>query len=104
MFDAEFLKATAERAVKTFVQSLLALMTTSQVGMIEADWMGSVGVALSATALSVLTSFGSANFGSSAGPSLLNESTHPDTVVLEVQVPVEVPAKKAPAKKAAPKK
>lgn len=90
MFEADFLKATAERAIKTFVQTLLALIGTDAAGVLAVDLGASVQVALSAALLSVLTSFGSSSFGQS-GPSLAGETTK--------QIVVELPAKKTPKKK-----
>lgn len=98
MFDMNFWKASAERAVKTFVQTLVALLGTNEMGVIAVDWAQALSVAGSATLLSFLTSLASANFGGTAGPSLAGESTHPDTVV------IEVPAKKAAAAKKTAKK
>lgn len=103
MFDLNFWKASAERAVKTFVQTLVALLGTNEMGVITVDWAQALSVAGSATLLSFLTSLASANFGSTTGPSLAGEATHPDTVVVEVEK--KVAAKKpAAAKKTATKK
>lgn len=103
MFDPMFWKATAERAVKTFVQTMLALVGTDAMGVVSMDLLSqAVPVAASAALLSVLTSLASNGVGSTTGPSLVGEATHPKTVLVEVPVAVE---KKAPAKKkAAPKK
>lgn len=103
MFDINYWKATAERAVKTFAQTLAALIGTNGAGLIDSSVWENLGVALTATVLSVLTSVGSSKFGPSSGPSLVNESTHPETVVVEVEVPVYVTSP-APAKKKAPAK
>ena len=108
MYDINFWKASAERAVKTFAQALVALAGVEMVGIHAVDWPEMLSVAAMAALLSVLTSVASANFGKNPGPSLSDESTHPDTIVMEVEVPVEVEkkpaARKAPAKKATPKK
>jgi hypothetical protein len=109
MFDINFWKSAGERAVKTFAQTLVALVGVEMVGIHAVDWPEMISVGAMAALLSVLTSVASANFGKNPGPSLTDESTHPDTIVMEVEVPVEVPAKKAaakksPAKKATPKK
>jgi hypothetical protein len=102
MFDKDYLAATAERAVKTFFQVLLAVVGTDALGAISADWNQALAVAGMSALLSVVTSFASANFGS-AGPSLAGETIKPETVVVEkiVQVPATT---KAAAKKSAPAK
>lgn len=112
MFDRAFLEATAERAIKTFAQALIAIIGTDMVGITTLDWPKMLGVAATATVLSILTSIVSANFGKNAGPSLATESTEPDVEIVEVQVKPaakkasakKAPAKKAPAKKTPPKK
>ena len=109
MFDINFWRAAGERAIKTFAQTSMALIGVGMVGIHTVDWPMYLSVGATAALLSLLTSLASANFGSNPGPSLTDESTHPDTIVMEVEVPVEVPAKKAaakkaPAKKATPKK
>lgn len=103
MFDKKFLEATAERAIKTFVQTLLAVLGTDAAGVLTADLAVAAQVAASAALLSVLTSFSSAGAGKN-GPSLAGETTdEPRTIVVEKVV--EVAAKPAAAKKApAPKK
>lgn len=107
MFEKKFLEATLERAVKTFVQTLLALLGTDAAGVLSVDIVAAAQVAGSAALLSVLTSFGSSKVGV-AGPSLAGESTAPRIEVVEKVVQVPAPAataaKKAPAKKPAPKK
>jgi hypothetical protein len=72
-------------------------------GVVSMDLLSqAVPVAASAALLSVLTSLASNGVGSTEGPSLVGEATHPKTVLVEVPVAAE---KKAPAKKkAAPKK
>lgn len=95
MFDIDFWKASAERAVKTFIQVLLAGLGTAQVGIMDLAWEQSLSLAASAAVLSLLTSLGSANLGGKAGPSLVGETTKPE--VIEV-------VKKAAAKKPAAKK
>lgn len=95
MFDIDFWKASAERAIKTFIQVLLAGIGTDQVGILDLAWETSLSLAASAAVLSLLTSLGSANLGGKAGPSLVGETTKPE--VIEV-------VKKAAARKPAAKK
>jgi len=104
MFETAFLKATAERAVKTFFQTLLALLGTDAAGVLSVDIAAAVQVAGSAALLSVLTSFGSSGVGVE-GPSLAGESTEPKVLRVEVERVIEVPAKPVvTAKKAVPAK
>jgi len=95
MFDIDFLKASAERAIKTFIQVLIAGLGTAQVGVLDLAWEQSLSLAASAAVLSILTSLGSANLGGKAGPSLVGETTKPEVI----EVVKKAPAKKAPAKK-----
>lgn len=99
MFEKKFLEATAERAIKTFVQTLLALLGTDAAGVLSVDILAAVQVAGASALLSVLTSFGSGKVGV-AGPSLAGESTAPRIEVVEKAVPaVAVAAKKTTKKK-----
>lgn len=52
----EFLADTAVRALKTFAQAVLALMTTGSVGITSLDWVQVLNVAGAAALASVLTS------------------------------------------------
>ena len=47
---------TVERAIKTAAQTLLALMGTGVMSIIEIDWAGCLGVTCTVVVLSVLTS------------------------------------------------
>lgn len=66
LFTAAFWAATAERAVKTFTQALLAATSLSglPVDLLHTDWKGDLSLALGATVLSVCTSLS----GISPGP------------------------------------
>lgn len=96
MFDKKFLQATLERAVKTFFQTLLALLGTDAAGVLSVDILAAAQVAGSAALLSVLTSFASANVGKT-GPSLAGESTETLVIVRKDDLPAKV-AKKSTAK------
>lgn len=63
MFTKIFWKDTAERAVKTFAQSLAAVLTAGATGVLDVDWKNAVSVALLATLVSVFTSIGSGTVG-----------------------------------------
>ena len=78
--DASFLKATAERALKTFVQTYFALFLVGDVALnvFQFDWLGEgLGVSLGAALLSVVTSVLS-GFVGNQGPSLASETVTPD--------------------------
>ncbi|MFJ1459749.1 holin [Nocardia sp. N2S4-5] len=65
-----FWKATAERAVKTFAQALLALITIGAT-LTEIDWAAALSVSATAALVSVLSSVVSAGIGDPESPSLL---------------------------------
>jgi hypothetical protein len=67
-----YLKALAERATKTFAQTLVAALTAGATDLLSVGWVQALSVAGMATLLSVLTSIGSAGFGND-GPSLAGE-------------------------------
>lgn len=56
MWSIAFWKGAAERAVKTFAQSVLATLGIGATGLLHADWLGAVDVGAMAAVLSVLTS------------------------------------------------
>lgn len=57
MFTGSFWKATAERALRTVAQVLLALWLSDDVfNVLSVDWLNSLGVALGAAVISVLMS------------------------------------------------
>lgn len=73
-FTKAFVIATAERAIKTFAQSLLAVVGVTGIGIGDVDWVTAFSVAGVATLASVLSSIISAGFGGD-GPSLTNAET-----------------------------
>lgn len=121
MYSTNFLVAVAERAIKTFAQTLLATIGADAAGVFTASTLDAVTVAAGAALISVLTSFASSSTGRT-GPSLAGETTAPDVYITnppardgdgdglvndgkKTQAPAPAPAKKkAPAKKPAPKK
>lgn len=72
LWTVAFWKAAVERAAKTFAQALVALIGATQISVLELDWGQMLGVAATASVVSVLTSMASAPFGLS-GPSLADE-------------------------------
>ena len=75
-----FLKAIAERAIKTFLQTFIAIAGTANLFDVGST-TDAVGVAFSAAMLSVMTSLASAQFGSN-GPSLAGEQVDPEKVAV----------------------
>ena len=74
-----FAKATAERAVKTFAQALVALLIADGTDLLGTAWADRLSVAGMAAVLSVLSSIASAPFGQT-GPSASNEAIVPPAV------------------------
>lgn len=74
MWTDNFWKQTAERAVKTFAQAALALLTGDGMGVLDVNWgdVGSVG-ALAAIA-SVLTSIVTSTVGEPNDPSVVRKA------------------------------
>ena len=69
MFASYFWRATAERAVKSFAQSLLAILSASSLGLLEVDWVTCLSTAAMATVLSLLSSVASCRVGPPGDPS-----------------------------------
>ena len=74
MFTIAFLKATAERSVKTFAQALAALLIADGTDLLTTDWGGRLSVAGMAAVVSVLTSVASSQIGG-PGPSVVEAET-----------------------------
>jgi hypothetical protein len=78
LLNKQFWIATAERAIKTFVQALIAAFGVGQVSgavgvdVAAIDWRGALSLAFSAALLSVLMSVGSGPIGAANSPSLLS--------------------------------
>ncbi|MFC4652626.1 holin [Lactococcus nasutitermitis] len=58
-----FIKDLAERAVKTFCQSLIAVGLAGATDLLSVDWLNALSVAGLATLVSVLTSIASSKIG-----------------------------------------
>jgi hypothetical protein len=74
MWSSSFWKASAERAIKTFAQTLVALVGTDAADVLTISITDAVQASVVAAVLSVLTSLASSTRGN-PGPSLSNEST-----------------------------
>jgi hypothetical protein len=68
MFTVDFWRLTAERAARSFAQSLLAVLSVGGLGLLEVDWLTALSTAGMATLLSVLTSVGGAHIGPDNDP------------------------------------
>ena len=62
---SQFLKDAAERAIKTFAQTLLAYFGADALDVLQADWGNALSIALGAVVLSALTSLLSLKLGHS---------------------------------------
>jgi hypothetical protein len=73
VFSSTFWKAAAERAVKTFAQASLALITGDGIGVLDVNWGDIASIGALAALASVLTSVVSAPFGPSGSPSVVED-------------------------------
>jgi hypothetical protein len=77
LLNKQFWIATTERAIKTFVQALIAAFGVGQVSgavgidVAAIDWRGALSLAFSAALLSVLMSVGSGPIGAINSPSVI---------------------------------
>lgn len=70
-------KATLERAAKTFAQVLAATLGAEGIGLIDAAWLDALNISAMAAVLSILTSIASIKL-TGEGPSLTNEEVPAD--------------------------
>jgi hypothetical protein len=70
MLTVDFWKDSAERAIKTIAQALVALISADTMNVLAVDVGQLVGVSLGAGIVSLLTSIASANYGDGT-PSLV---------------------------------
>lgn len=73
-FTADFWRFSSERAIKSFAQSLLAVLSVGGLGLLEVNWVTALSTAGMATLLSLLTSIGSAQVGPNDNPSVISAS------------------------------
>jgi hypothetical protein len=76
-FSLDFWRFTSERAIKSFAQSLLAVLSVGGLGLFEVNWATALSTAGMATLLSVLTSIGSSQLGPDNDPSVISASESP---------------------------
>jgi Putative lactococcus lactis phage r1t holin len=77
MLTLTFWRDALERAVKTFCQSLVAVLGAGSVGLLNVPWVTSLSTAGLAALLSLLTSVGSSPLGKRGDPSLLPAERQP---------------------------
>lgn len=71
MWSKQFWKDTAERAIRTFAQALIAILGAGAVNILAVDWGQALSVAAGAALISVLTSIAASGFGDKGTPSLV---------------------------------
>ena len=72
MWTVSFWKQAAERALKTFAQAVLALITAAGMGLMDVDWGQAFSVGGLAVVASVLTSLVSSGIGEKNSPSAVS--------------------------------
>ncbi|MFC6017810.1 holin [Plantactinospora solaniradicis] len=77
MFTSTFWKQAVERAVKTFAQSGVALLTGDGLGLVNVDWGTTASVAGLAALVSLLTSVATSSIGEPNSPSAVAVETEP---------------------------
>jgi hypothetical protein len=79
LFSRDFLRATLERAIRSFAASLASLLTASGTGLLDTDWGDKFSVAAMAAVVTVLFAVGGGTFGKGDGPSFVgNEKLNHD--------------------------
>ena len=73
MWELSFWKKTAERAIRTAAQALLALWGTQVSGVLDVDWLQSASVAVLAALSSVLMSIIATGVGDHESPSFVSD-------------------------------
>jgi len=73
MWELSFWKKTAERAIRTAAQALLALWGTQVSGVLDVDWMQAGSVAVLAALSSVLMSIIATGVGDHESPSFVSD-------------------------------
>ena len=72
MYDKKFLNDLAERAIKTFAQTFVAIVGADSAGIFTIAVVDNLKVSLGAAILSVLSSIASSKVGDPTSPSLIN--------------------------------
>ncbi len=71
MLTRQFWLSAIERAVKSFAQALVALLSVGGMGLFDASWSTLLSTAGMAALLSILTSLASERIGTPNDPSML---------------------------------
>ena len=94
MFTRRFWIPTAERMIKTFAQTLAAVLLAGGTAMSVVGWRAALSAAALAAVVSVLTSIGSLKIGPADSPSVV--ATEPAPVAAsQPTTPVHDPARAA---------
>jgi hypothetical protein len=86
MFTSLFWKLTAERAVKTFAQTLAGVLVVGGATLLSAHWTTALATAGMAAVVSVLTSVGSLKIGTPDSPSVIKNDPPPPAPAGEPEV------------------
>ena len=70
MFTITWVEDAAERAIKTFAQTLAAALGAGAVDILSVDWQSALSISAGAALISVLMSVGSEPFGNRGTASL----------------------------------
>jgi hypothetical protein len=76
MFTANFWEQAAERAVKTFAQASLALLTGNGIGLLDVNWGTVASVGGLAAVASLLTSIVTSGIGQPNDPSAVKTTAN----------------------------
>lgn len=94
-----FLLELVERAVKTFAQTAVSVLTVgATTDLLSAPWVGAFSAAGFAAILSIMTSIASAQLGDRDTPSLVNPDRAEPDVWPSTQEAAELPGPTIPAK------
>ena len=82
MFTSWFWKSALERALKSFAQTLVALLSAGGIGLLDAPWSITLSTAGMTALLSVLTSVASERVGEPGSPSMVtaDRTARPTTI------------------------
>lgn len=92
MFSKQFLIDSAERALATFLQTLLAIVGVDALALFSLDWKAALATAGSAAILSVVKSLAGNKVGNE-GTASLTKATLPAPLPIKVDVVADALAK-----------